>query len=285
MAVGALRRRGGRGGGRAALLRGARPPYARALPSAGLRHTDPEGSRRPVPDAVVRAVAAEVAARAARTTPAPDPAPALYEVEDLRLSLPDRARRPLLGPAPGIEILRGVSLALRRDETLGIVGGSGSGRTTLGRAMLRLVEPTHGRLRFEGRDITYQPEAALRPVRRRRQMILQDPLSSLNGSVRQRGVISGVGGAATVRRPRCRRVGQDREVHETQDRLHDHGDAHLQRQERRYDGQHVGADLAQRGAQAAAANRLGGGLEPAPDLRTGSLFHYAARARSMSLLA
>jgi ABC-type oligopeptide transport system ATPase subunit len=63
---------------------------------------------------------------------------------------------------------------------IGIVGGSGSGKSTLGRALVRLLEPSGGSIRFDGTDITHLPESTLRPMRRRFQMIFQDPMSSLN---------------------------------------------------------------------------------------------------------
>lgn len=115
----------------------------------------------------------------------------LYEVEDLRLSLPDMTARPLIGPAPRVEILNGLSFSIPRGEVLGIVGGSGSGKSTLGRALLRLLEPTGGTIRFDGQDITHLPEARLRPLRRRVQMIFQDPMSSLNPRRRVGGIIAG----------------------------------------------------------------------------------------------
>ncbi len=104
----------------------------------------------------------------------------LYQIESLHLSLPDMTRKPLLGPAPRLEILKGLSFTLPKGEILGIVGGSGSGKSTLGRAMVRLLEPTGGHVRFDGQDITHLDEASLRPLRRRFQMIFQDPMSSLN---------------------------------------------------------------------------------------------------------
>jgi ABC-type oligopeptide transport system ATPase subunit len=104
----------------------------------------------------------------------------LYRIEDLQLSLPDLNRKPLLGAAPRIDILRGISFSMARGKVLGIVGGSGSGKSTLGRAMVRLLEPTAGRVVFDGVDITHLGEAELRPLRRRFQMIFQDPMSSLN---------------------------------------------------------------------------------------------------------
>lgn len=104
----------------------------------------------------------------------------LYEVRDLKLSLADLAGKPLLGPAPRVQILKGLSFDIPRGAILGIVGGSGSGKSTLGRALVRLLEPTEGTIRFAGADITHLDQAALRPYRRRFQMIFQDPMSSLN---------------------------------------------------------------------------------------------------------
>ncbi|NNE52257.1 MAG: ABC transporter ATP-binding protein [Sulfitobacter sp.] len=115
----------------------------------------------------------------------------MYQVRDLRLSLPDMTRKPLLGSAPRIEILRGLTFDVPRGAVLGIVGGSGSGKSTLGRAMLRLLEPTGGSITFEGTDITHLTENQLRPMRHRFQMIFQDPMSSLNPRRRVGGIIAG----------------------------------------------------------------------------------------------
>jgi peptide/nickel transport system ATP-binding protein len=115
----------------------------------------------------------------------------LIVAEGLRLSLPDLNAKPLFGPAPRIEILRGIDLTIARGEVLGIVGGSGSGKSTLGRVLLRLLEPQAGRLCFDGQDITRLPERALRPLRARMQMIFQDPMSSLNPRRRVGGIIAG----------------------------------------------------------------------------------------------
>ncbi|MEM9196655.1 MAG: ABC transporter ATP-binding protein [Pseudomonadota bacterium] len=104
----------------------------------------------------------------------------LFEIRALRVSFPDMARKPLLGPAPQIEILKGLSFDIPRGQTLGIVGSSGSGKTTLGRALVRLVAPSAGEIRLEGQEIGGLAEPELRPLRRRIQMIFQDPLSSLN---------------------------------------------------------------------------------------------------------
>jgi oligopeptide transport system ATP-binding protein len=86
-----------------------------------------------------------------------------------------------LGGARGfVRAVDGVSFALHEGECLGLVGESGSGKSTVGRAILRLIRPTGGDIRFEGQSLVGLGEAALRPVRRKMQMIFQDPQSSLN---------------------------------------------------------------------------------------------------------
>ena len=104
----------------------------------------------------------------------------MLEIRGLGLALPDRAAKPMFGPAPTIEILRDINLDLAPGESLGLVGESGSGKTSLGRTILRLYRPTAGRLCFDGVEIGPLTETEMWPLRARMQMIFQDPSSSLN---------------------------------------------------------------------------------------------------------
>src|SRR3954451_22883206 len=108
---------------------------------------------------------------------------ALLTVEDLQVhfALRGGAFGRLFGRDTGsVKAVDGVSFALRRGEVLGVVGESGSGKTTLGRAILRMLPITGGRVVFEGNDLTDLKESQLRPMRQRMQMVFQDPNASLN---------------------------------------------------------------------------------------------------------
>ena len=107
----------------------------------------------------------------------------LLSVDDLQVhfALQGGAFGRLFGRDTGsVRAVDGVSFDLRRGEVLGVVGESGSGKTTLGRAILRMVPITGGRVVFDGHDLTDLKESQLRPMRRQMQMVFQDPNASLN---------------------------------------------------------------------------------------------------------
>ena len=88
-----------------------------------------------------------------------------------------------------VKAVDGVSFRLRRGETFGLVGESGCGKSTTALAVLRMLAPTAGRIVFEGRDITHLSPARMRPLRRRMQMVYQDPFGSLNPRMKVREII------------------------------------------------------------------------------------------------
>jgi oligopeptide/dipeptide ABC transporter ATP-binding protein len=92
-------------------------------------------------------------------------------------------------PAGRLRAVEDVSFSLAAGETIGVVGESGCGKTTLGRMILRLLTPTAGRISFRGEDITHRTERALKPVRGALQAVFQDPVSSLNPRLRVRDII------------------------------------------------------------------------------------------------
>jgi len=112
-----------------------------------------------------------------------DPHPAasgkVLEVIDLKTHFP--VKRGLLRRTVGyVYAVDGVSFSIGEGETLGLVGESGCGKSTVARTALRLIEPTAGSIVLEGKDVTRLGKAAMRPYRRQMQMIFQDPFSSLN---------------------------------------------------------------------------------------------------------
>ncbi|HXA27820.1 MAG TPA: dipeptide ABC transporter ATP-binding protein [Candidatus Angelobacter sp.] len=111
--------------------------------------------------------------------PLPDTPAPLYRVTDLRKYYPVRAGF-LRKTVAHVQAVDDVSFDIGRGETLGLVGESGCGKTTTGRVLLRLVEPTAGSLVFDGKDITHIPYAEMKRLRGEMQIIFQDPYASLN---------------------------------------------------------------------------------------------------------
>ncbi|GAA3410239.1 ABC transporter ATP-binding protein [Paenibacillus hodogayensis] len=113
----------------------------------------------------------------------------LLEVTGLKKYFPIKAGflRKTVGHVKAVD---GVSFTINAGETLGIVGESGCGKSTTGRMIMRVLDPTEGQIRFEGRDIARIPASSLRKLRRDFQMIFQDPHSSLNGKMTVRELIA-----------------------------------------------------------------------------------------------
>ena len=103
----------------------------------------------------------------------------LLDINDLVKSFPLKKTK-FFQDTPYVYAVNGVSFSLKRGETLGLVGESGCGKTTAGRAILRLIEPTSGSIKFEGQNVARFREHELKKFRRNAQMIFQDPFASLN---------------------------------------------------------------------------------------------------------
>lgn len=116
------------------------------------------------------------------TTSAHDPTVPIVSVRDLRTHFPVRSGllNRLRGKRRVVYALDGVSVDIMPQETLAVIGESGSGKSTMGRSILRLEEPTSGTIRFDGKEITSLAGEELRRERRRMQMIFQNPYSSVN---------------------------------------------------------------------------------------------------------
>jgi ABC-type glutathione transport system ATPase component len=118
----------------------------------------------------------------------PPPSEPLVVARELTVRFPLGGR--WFGPRSWIHAVEGVDLEVRRGEVLAVVGESGSGKTTLGRALLRLVEPTAGVVRFDGLDLPTLGPRELHALRRRMQIVFQDPYRSLSPRMQIRSIIA-----------------------------------------------------------------------------------------------
>ena len=113
----------------------------------------------------------------------------LVEVQDLKMHFPVSVGWMFKKTVGHVKAVDGISFKIAKGETLGLVGESGCGKTTTGRAILQLERPTSGRILFEGEDITGMEEKPMRALRRKMQMIFQDPFGSLNPRMTAGGII------------------------------------------------------------------------------------------------
>jgi peptide/nickel transport system ATP-binding protein len=121
----------------------------------------------------------EPAAASASTVASATSATTLLEVDELKMHFPIKAGL-LQRQIGAVKAVDGISFAIHERETLGLVGESGCGKSTAGRAITRLLDPTAGHVRFQGRDLATIKDSEVRPLRRDLQMIFQDPYSALN---------------------------------------------------------------------------------------------------------
>jgi oligopeptide transport system ATP-binding protein len=124
-------------------------------------------------------------------TPAGSAAPQpLLQIEGLKMYFAITSGMLLSRHVGDVRAVDGVDLSIEKGETLGLVGESGCGKSTVGRTILRLYRPTGGRIVFDGQDITSAEGETLRAVRRRMQMVFQDPYASLNPRMTAAGIVS-----------------------------------------------------------------------------------------------
>ncbi|GAB3195039.1 dipeptide ABC transporter ATP-binding protein [Nocardioides hungaricus] len=143
--------------------------------------TTPHEGPRPAGDATVPDDAVPIPTVEGHAAAELDPdAPPILEVRDLRMYFPVRSSGVVRRTIGHVQAVDGVSFQVPKGGSLGLVGESGCGKSTTGRMITRLYEPTSGQISFEGKDIAKTSARGLKPLRREIQMIFQDPYTSLN---------------------------------------------------------------------------------------------------------
>jgi oligopeptide/dipeptide ABC transporter ATP-binding protein len=130
-----------------------------------------------------------LSAAEAGVMPAAEPGETLLQVRDLVKNFPVRAGF-FQREVAQVQAVSGISFDVGRSETLGLVGESGCGKSTTGRMLLRLIEPTSGSIRFRGQELTGVTGARLRALRRKIQIVFQDPYASLNPRMHVQSIIA-----------------------------------------------------------------------------------------------
>ncbi|MGF1656373.1 MAG: ABC transporter ATP-binding protein [Verrucomicrobiales bacterium] len=149
------------------------------------------------------------------TSSTSEAAPDLLRVENLKVHFPVFGGV-LRRQVDVVKAVDGVSFTVEKGSTVGLVGESGSGKTTIGRALLRLVDITAGQIVMEGQDITNLPNSDFRRLRKRMQMIFQDPYGSLNPRLTIEQI---VGEALEIHFPKMKRVARRERVVELLDKV------------------------------------------------------------------
>jgi len=166
------------------ICRAERPTWHTPVAGGGVRcHLYAEASGEGHVPALGDGARSDAASQAARTSGTRRHERALLEVRDLKVHFP--VHKGVFRRVAGyVRAVDGVSLAIERGRTLGLVGESGCGKTTIGKGIVRLVGPTAGEVLYDGTDLLRLPRQALRPRRRMVQIVFQDPYSSLNPRMR-----------------------------------------------------------------------------------------------------